>query len=60
MANMIAEEFLRQVRMVAEANDISLDSIEFSLTSGMHCSWFNPGDADDDIIWSAEMGEARQ
>lgn len=60
MANMIAEEFLRQVRMVAEANDIRLDSIEFSLTSGMRCSWYAPEDDEPDLMWAAEMGEARQ
>ena len=60
MANLTAEEFLAQVREVAEANDIHLESLTFHMKSGMQCSWYAPEDDEPDLMWAAEMGEPRQ
>lgn len=52
MTNLTAEQFLAQVKMVADANDISLEHLEFQVSSGMNCSWY-PSDNEDqeDALW---------
>lgn len=52
MANLTAEQFLAQVKMVADANDIGLDHIGFRLQTGMNCSWYqSDNDDEEDALW---------
>ena len=53
MEKMAAEQFLARVKLLAGANDIRLDVLEYSMATGLKCSWVDYGDEDEeDAIWS--------
>lgn len=60
MANLTAEEFLAQVKLAAEANDMELDALEFTTASGLRCSWYPMPEDDHEAMWHSEASETRQ
>ena len=62
MTKLTAEQFLLQAQMVAETNNITLDSVEFTMPSGMRWPWYHMNDDDDDdgSVWANTDGMVSQ
>ena len=52
MAKLPAEQFLNDVIRLAKDSGIELDSVEFTMDTGMRCSWYNPKeDQEEGMEW---------